>query len=164
MERSCCGSHFHYRPPCRHPCSNPNPRQLDEKCLKAQHNISQPPPYFLWLPLLHLLTEFLLQQKTTNKAIIADTSSSLSCPVQTNKDRGSCWTALWWWDTGSLLSASAGLQDAAESRSYIIFHSMWQPVMESLLMFNHRQELMQLLPGNPHHHTHIHKYTSREGM
>lgn len=143
MERSCCGSHFHYRQPCR---------QLDEKCLKAQHNISQPPPYFFWLPLLHLLTEFLLQQKTTNKAIIADTSSSLSCPVQTNKDRGSCWT-----DTGSLLSTSAGLQDAAESRSYVIFHSVWQPVMESLLMFNHRQELMQCFcQGIPPHHTHAH--------
>lgn len=116
-----------FKPPVHHtmwtPCG-----QLTEKCLKAQHNASCPPPHFLCSPLCRPLTEFLLQQKTTDEAIMADMSSSLSCPVQTNKDRGSCWRALWWWDTDSLLSASAGPQDAAESWSYIHSHSQWQPV------------------------------------
>lgn len=95
------------------------------------------------LPVHRPLTEFLAHQKTTDEAIMPDASSSSSCPIQTNKDRGSRWTALWWRDSGEVLSASAGPQDAAESRSYIHSHWQWQSVMESLLMFNHRQELMQ---------------------
>lgn len=53
---------------------------LDAKCLKAQHNASLPPPYFLCLTLCRPLTEFLPRQKTTDEAVMADVSSSLSCP------------------------------------------------------------------------------------
>lgn len=75
---------------------------------------------------------------------MADALSTLSCCVQTNKSEGDPVEHLRDVEAPALLCLPpAGPQDAARSRGYASLCVEWRPVMESPLMFNPGQELMQ---------------------
>lgn len=108
----------------------------------SQRHTSRPPSPF---PVAaHWLWVSAAAPKTTDWAIMADALSTLSCCVQTNKSEGDPVEHLRDVEAPALLCLPpAGPQDAAGSRGYASLCVEWRPVMESPLMFNPGQELMQ---------------------